>query len=84
MERAELDKLISLERPFTTFISAKYLLDRFNQVEKKYLTSEYGLHDLKQILKYLVISEPIYLDGHSIGETSCKYLSIPPILFIYQ
>ncbi|KAI7864090.1 FAS1 domain-containing protein [Mucor mucedo] len=70
MKRADLDKLIALERPFTTFISAKYLLDKFNHVEKKYLTSEYGLQDLKHILKYLVISEPIYLDRHPIGETS--------------
>jgi hypothetical protein len=72
MQKTSLDKLIASKRPFTTFISAKYLLDRFNQVETKYLSSEYGLNDLQHILKYLVISQPIYFDYHSVGETSCK------------
>ncbi|GAA5801723.1 hypothetical protein HPULCUR_007175 [Helicostylum pulchrum] len=70
MERTGTDTLLSSERPFTTFISAKYLLDRFNYVEKKYLTSEYGLEDLKQMVKYLVIAEPVYFNNLSVGETS--------------
>lgn len=72
MQKVNIDRLISEERPFTTFISAKYLLDKFNGVEKSYLTSEYGLNDLTKIIKYLVIAKPIYLDSHSAGETSCK------------
>ncbi|KAG2235542.1 FAS1 domain-containing protein [Thamnidium elegans] len=70
MKRTDIDKLLSSERPFTTFISAKYLLDRFNYIEKKYLTSEYGLEDLKHIVKYLVIAEPVYFNNLAIGETS--------------
>lgn len=73
MERTGTDTLLSSERPFTTFISAKYLLDRFNYVEKKYLTSEYGLEDLKQMVKYLVIAEPVYFNNLSVGETSCNF-----------
>lgn len=72
----KLDEVISSKRPFTTFISAKYILDRFNGVEQKYLTSEYGSNDLKQILKYLIITKPIYLDNHPVGETSCKSIFV--------
>lgn len=77
MVRTQVDKLLSKERPFTTFISAKYLLDRFNQVENKYLKSPYGFDDLKQMVQYLVISEPVYFDSLEPGETSCKCKEIP-------
>ncbi|KAK4520092.1 Aconitate hydratase mitochondrial [Mucor velutinosus] len=73
MEKTGIDKLLQEERPFTTFVSATYLLDRFNHVEKNYLISKYGQKDLKELIKYLVISEPIYLNNHPEGET--KYTS---------
>jgi hypothetical protein len=76
MEKTGVDKLIEAERPFTTFVSAKYLLDRFNHVEKNYLVSEYGQSDLERLIKYLVIAKPIYLDNHPEGETSCMWIDL--------
>ncbi|KAI8638874.1 FAS1 domain-containing protein [Parasitella parasitica] len=75
MGKTGIDKLIAKERPFTTFVSAKYLLDRFNRVEKSYLVSEYGQVDLKRLIEYLVITKPIYFDNHLSGETSYTSLS---------
>lgn len=72
MEKTNLDQLISQEKPFTTFVSSKFLLDRFKKVEQNYLTSKYGDEDLKHILKYLVIPETIIFDRHSAGESTCK------------
>lgn len=72
MEKTGIDKVLEEERPFTTFVSAKYLLDRFNHVEKNYLVSKYGQKDLKELIEYLVISKPIYLNDHPEGETKCK------------
>lgn len=61
------------ERPFTTFISSNYLLDKFNQVEQHYLISKSGFKDLEKLLKYEIIPQPIYLGDCINGEKECKY-----------
>ena len=76
MEKTSTDKLLEEERPFTTFVSARYLLDRFNHVEKNYLVSKYGQKDLKELIEYLVISKPIYFDKHPEGEATCKQYNV--------
>lgn len=72
MEKVGLDGLLGLEKPFTVFVSAKYLLDRFKRVEQNYLTSVYGKDDLKHLLEYVIVPEAILFDGHSTGESTCK------------
>ncbi|KAG1404010.1 hypothetical protein G6F60_004634 [Rhizopus arrhizus] len=60
------------ERPFTTFISSNYLLDKFNQVEQHYLISKSGFKDLEKLLKYEIIPQPIYLGDCINGEKEYK------------
>lgn len=73
MEKTKVNQLIEHERPFTTFASAKYLLDRFSRVEQNYLVSKYGLQDLTKVIKHLVISKTIYFDDYPEGESTCKF-----------
>ncbi|KAI8973486.1 FAS1 domain-containing protein [Mycotypha africana] len=68
--RTGVDEVINQERPFTAFVSKKNILDKFQDIEQKYLTSKYGLDDLKHIVQYLVIPKAIFLNNHSIGETT--------------
>jgi uncharacterized surface protein with fasciclin (FAS1) repeats len=72
-KKVSLDQLLESERPFTTFISSKYLLDKFNQVEKSYLLSEYGKHDFTNLLKFDIISRPIYMDKLTNGKYTCMF-----------
>lgn len=74
MKKTKVNHIIEQERPFTTFVSAKYLLDRFSRVEKNYLISKYGIQDLTEIVKHLVISKAIYFNNYPEGETTCKIL----------
>lgn len=59
-------------KPLTAFISKRYLLDRFKQIEQDYLISHYGLEELQMMLKYTIISEPVYFDNIGRGETNCR------------
>jgi hypothetical protein len=72
MEKTKVNQLIAHERPFTTFVSARYLLDRFSRVEQNYLVSKYGLEDLTKVVRHLVVSKAIYFDNYPEGENSCK------------
>ncbi|KAI9475398.1 MAG: FAS1 domain-containing protein [Benjaminiella poitrasii] len=71
MRKCQLDSL--LERPessFTVFVSASYLLDKFKKVEQNYLISQYGMDDLRRMVEYLIIPEPIYLYSQHVGKRS--------------
>ncbi|KAG1457377.1 hypothetical protein G6F55_005969 [Rhizopus delemar] len=57
-------------KPLTAFISKRYLLDRFKQIEQDYLISHYGLEELQMMLKYTIVSEPVYFDNIGRGETN--------------
>ena len=71
-KKAGLDNNLRQRHPFTIFVSAKYLLDRFSHVEQSYLTSHYGQDDLKHALKYLMVPQAIFLNQHKQDETICK------------
>ncbi|OBZ87104.1 FAS1 domain-containing protein fsc1 [Choanephora cucurbitarum] len=68
-KKAGLDNNLRQRHPFTIFVSAKYLLDRFSHVEQSYLTSHYGQDDLKHALKYLMVPQAIFLNQHKQDET---------------
>ncbi|KAI7898866.1 FAS1 domain-containing protein [Cokeromyces recurvatus] len=68
MKKCKIDLLLEHQQPFTAFVSAKYLLDKFKKIEQKYLISKHGIHDLEQIIKYVIIPKPIYLYNHTVGD----------------
>ncbi|KAI8383020.1 FAS1 domain-containing protein [Blakeslea trispora] len=63
-KKTGLDIEFRQRHPFTLFISAKYLLDRFSHVEQNYLISDYGKQDLRHALQYLMIPQAIFLNQH--------------------
>ncbi|KAI8974651.1 FAS1 domain-containing protein [Pilobolus umbonatus] len=70
IRQAQLIHLIDSHHTFTLFVSSRYLMDKFNSIERQYLTSHEGFQDLNLILKYSIVSRPIYLDTHPVGDTS--------------
>ncbi|CAO3699059.1 unnamed protein product [Rhizopus stolonifer] len=66
-------KLDINQKPMTFFVSKRYLLDRFSRLEQNYLISRYGIQDLKKMLKYNMIPQPVYFDNMGIGQR--KYIT---------
>ncbi|KAI8887676.1 FAS1 domain-containing protein [Backusella circina FSU 941] len=83
-KKVRLDQLLESERPFTTFISSNYLLDKFNQVEKSYLLSEYGKQDFTNLLKFDIISQPIYMDKLTHGKYTYTTESGEELIIVVQ
>ncbi|KAF7721373.1 hypothetical protein EC973_004817 [Apophysomyces ossiformis] len=75
MKDVGLDKVLDQERPFTVFVSSQNILNKFNPIEKTYITSEYGQQDFSLLLHYTVIEGVIYSADFPSGKTDYKSLS---------
>ncbi|KAG0166164.1 hypothetical protein DFQ30_007519 [Apophysomyces sp. BC1015] len=70
-----LDRILNQERPYTVFVSSQDVLNKFNSIEKTYITSQYGQEDLTRLLHYTVIEGVIYSANFPSGKTIYKSIS---------
>jgi hypothetical protein len=74
MNSTDIGQLLQQKRPFTMFLSTKSdPLDKFNAIEKSYLTSTHGIQDLSLFFNYTIIDKVVYLDEFNSGKTTCKF-----------
>lgn len=65
--------LVNQPRPFTVFLSRKSVFNPFNDIEKTYITSQYGQDDLSRLIRYTVIDGLIYSANFPSGKTVRKF-----------
>lgn len=75
MNTTDIAQLLEQKRPFTVFLTTKSdPFDKFNAIEKSYLTSPYGTQDLSLFFNYTIIDKVVYLDEFNSGKTTCKFV----------
>ncbi|KAI9020238.1 hypothetical protein CLU79DRAFT_756288 [Phycomyces nitens] len=70
-----IDAILNEARPYTVFVSRMDVLGKFNGIEKRYILSDYGQHDLSGLLRYMVVEGALFADTFPVGESSYKTLS---------